>query len=71
MSYFFRSTFSQNIKPVDILQALDKYVIRGVSHNISLLRAIMGEKRFIEGDTSTSYLKEIWPEGIPITNYYN
>ncbi|OQR79789.1 propionyl-CoA carboxylase alpha chain [Tropilaelaps mercedesae] len=46
-----------------MIQALDKYVIRGVSHNISLLRAIMGEERFIKGDTSTNYLKEIWPDG--------
>lgn len=46
-----------------MISALDEYVIRGVSHNISLLRAIMGESSFIEGDTDTSYLKKIWPDG--------
>ncbi|XP_022691355.1 propionyl-CoA carboxylase alpha chain, mitochondrial-like isoform X1 [Varroa jacobsoni] len=46
-----------------MIQALDKYVIRGVSHNIALLRAVMEEERFIKGDTSTSYLTEVWPKG--------
>lgn len=38
-------------------------MIRGVSHNIALLRAVMEEERFIKGDTSTSYLTEVWPKG--------
>lgn len=46
-----------------MISALDEYVIRGVSHNISLLRAIMGEESFIRGDTDTSYLSKIWPDG--------
>lgn len=46
-----------------MISALDEYVIRGVSHNISLLRAIMGETSFIKGDTDTGYLKKTWPDG--------
>ena len=44
-------------------EALDRYVIRGVTHNISLLRDILTEKRFVEGDISTKYLQEQYPEG--------
>jgi len=44
-------------------QALDRYVIRGVTHNISLLRDIMTEKQFVEGDITTKYLFKTYPEG--------
>lgn len=46
-----------------MVDALDNYVIRGVNHNISLLRAIMTEPKFVNGETSTNYLNEIWPDG--------
>ncbi|KAG5872425.1 hypothetical protein JTB14_008891 [Gonioctena quinquepunctata] len=45
------------------IKALDSYVIRGVTHNIPLLRDILTEKRFNEGDISTNYLPEVYPEG--------
>ncbi|CAH1117584.1 unnamed protein product [Phaedon cochleariae] len=45
------------------IQALDSYVIRGVTHNIPLLRDILIEKRFNSGDISTNYLPEIYPDG--------
>lgn len=44
-------------------QALDSYVIRGVTHNISLLRDIITEKKFVEGEVTTNYLPEVYPEG--------
>ncbi|CAJ0935671.1 unnamed protein product, partial [Mesorhabditis belari] len=43
--------------------ALDTYVIRGVTNNISLLRDIVEEKRFREGDISTKYLPQTYPDG--------
>ena len=45
------------------LQALDSYVIRGVTHNISLLRDILTEPKFIAGEVTTNYLPEVYPEG--------
>ncbi|XP_028836023.1 propionyl-CoA carboxylase alpha chain, mitochondrial isoform X2 [Denticeps clupeoides] len=43
--------------------ALDNYVIRGVTHNIPLLREIIVHPRFISGDISTKFLPEVYPEG--------
>ncbi|ESO05820.1 hypothetical protein HELRODRAFT_188188 [Helobdella robusta] len=44
-------------------QALDTYVIRGVKHNIPLLRDVVTEERFVKGDISTKYLFEVYPNG--------
>jgi len=46
-----------------ISNALDHYVIRGVTHNIPLLRDIVDEKRFRSGNITTKYLPETYPEG--------
>jgi propionyl-CoA carboxylase alpha chain len=44
--------------------ALDTYVIRGVTHNIPLLREVISNKKFIDGrEISTKFLKEEFPEG--------
>uniref|UniRef100_A0A8C7KF66 Propionyl-CoA carboxylase subunit alpha n=1 Tax=Oncorhynchus kisutch TaxID=8019 RepID=A0A8C7KF66_ONCKI len=43
--------------------ALDNYVIRGVTHNIPLLREIITHPRFISGDITTNFLPEEYPEG--------
>ncbi|KAM6178493.1 propionyl-CoA carboxylase alpha chain [Rhynchocyon petersi] len=43
--------------------ALDNYVIRGVTHNISLLREVIIHSRFIQGDISTKFLSEVYPDG--------
>ncbi|XP_056147679.1 propionyl-CoA carboxylase alpha chain, mitochondrial isoform X1 [Lampris incognitus] len=43
--------------------ALDNYVIRGVAHNIPLLREIITHPRFISGDISTNFLPEVYPDG--------
>eukprot|EP00096_Caligus_rogercresseyi_P004072 TRINITY_DN1820_c0_g1_i1.p1 TRINITY_DN1820_c0_g1~~TRINITY_DN1820_c0_g1_i1.p1 ORF type:complete len:646 (+),score=206.72 TRINITY_DN1820_c0_g1_i1:631-2568(+) len=45
------------------IDALDKYVIRGVTHNIPLLRDILTEKEFRAGNLTTSYLQETYPDG--------
>ncbi|XP_041646249.1 propionyl-CoA carboxylase alpha chain, mitochondrial [Cheilinus undulatus] len=44
-------------------EALDSYVIRGVTHNIPLLREIITHPRFISGDISTNFLPEVYPDG--------
>lgn len=43
--------------------ALDQYEIRGVTHNIPLLKDVIEEKRFRSGDISTKYLQEVYPDG--------
>lgn len=45
------------------IKALDAYVIRGVTHNIPLLRDILTEARFVSGNISTNYLPEVYPDG--------
>ncbi len=44
-------------------EALDSYVIRGVTNNISLLRDIITEPHFVKGDTTTKYLPQRYPDG--------
>ncbi|KAM9567184.1 propionyl-CoA carboxylase alpha chain isoform 2-T2 [Guaruba guarouba] len=44
-------------------EALDNYVIRGVAHNISLLREVIVHPRFIQGEISTKFLPEVYPDG--------
>ena len=44
-------------------KALDNYVIRGVTNNISLLRDIVTEEHFVKGDISTAYLQQRYPQG--------
>ncbi|BFZ00362.1 hypothetical protein BsWGS_03400 [Bradybaena similaris] len=46
-----------------MIKALDSYVIKGVTHNIPLLRDIITEGRFVRGDISTNYLPEVFPDG--------
>ncbi|MBN3307634.1 PCCA carboxylase, partial [Amia calva] len=44
-------------------EALDNYVIRGVTHNIPLLREIITHPLFVKGDISTKFLPEVYPDG--------
>lgn len=44
-------------------KALDEYVIRGLRHNISLLRDVITKPTYIAGELTTSYLKEQYPDG--------
>jgi len=45
------------------INALDHYVIRGVTHNIPLLRDILTEPVFNSGTYNTGYLPETYPDG--------
>jgi propionyl-CoA carboxylase alpha chain len=44
-------------------EALGNFVIRGISHNISFLEAVMDNEKFISGDISTSFIEEQYPGG--------
>ncbi|XP_038050481.1 propionyl-CoA carboxylase alpha chain, mitochondrial-like [Patiria miniata] len=44
-------------------RALDNYIIRGVTHNISLLQEIIAHPRFVSGDIDTKFLPTEYPEG--------
>jgi len=43
--------------------ALDEYYIRGVNHNIAFLSALFAHKRFIEGNITTNFIAEEYPDG--------
>jgi len=43
--------------------ALDRFVIRGVQHNISFLSALVRHPRFIKGRITTNFIAEEYPDG--------
>jgi len=43
--------------------ALGEYIIGGVSHNISFLEALMSHPRFAEGNLSTNFIDQEYPNG--------
>jgi propionyl-CoA carboxylase alpha chain len=43
--------------------ALDRFIIRGVSHNLSFLSALMVHPRFASGQMSTNMIGEEYPDG--------
>ena len=44
-------------------RALGEYIIKGVSHNISFLEAVMAHPRFVSGDISTNFIADEYPDG--------
>ncbi|NBC23964.1 MAG: acetyl-CoA carboxylase biotin carboxylase subunit [Gammaproteobacteria bacterium] len=47
----------------EMADALDRYYIRGVSHNISFLNALILHPRFQEGRLTTNFIAEEYPDG--------
>jgi hypothetical protein len=48
----------------DVLKnALDEYVIRGVTHNTPFLRSCLNNERFITGEITTAFIEEEYPNG--------
>ncbi|KJV96236.1 propionyl-CoA carboxylase, alpha subunit [Rickettsia parkeri str. AT len=43
--------------------ALSSYIINGIAHNISFLEAVMLHPRFVNGDISTAFIQEEYPDG--------
>ncbi len=48
-------------------RALDEYFIRGISHNIPFLSALMAHPRFQTGDLTTNFIQEEYPQGFGAT----
>ena len=46
-----------------LLEALDAYEIRGVTHNIGFLAAVLARPRFASGRLTTNYIAEEFPDG--------
>ncbi len=42
---------------------VNRYVIRGVTHNVDFLRTIMENEKFLSGDLSTAFIGQQFPEG--------
>ncbi len=49
-------------------EALDAFCIRGVSHNISFLQALISHPRFLEGRLTTNFIAEEYPDGFHPTD---
>ncbi len=46
-----------------LLEALDAFHIRGISHNLAFLAAVLAHPRFVEGRLSTAFIDEEFPDG--------
>lgn len=46
-----------------IIEALDKYIIDGVKHNVSLLRSILQDPDYAAGRITTEFIPAHWPNG--------
>ena len=44
-------------------QALDEYYIRGLTHNIPFLAALVAHPRFVRGELTTNFIAEEYPDG--------
>ena len=44
-------------------EALDRFYLRGVSHNVAFLAAVLGRQRFRDGALSTDFIAEEFPGG--------
>ena len=44
-------------------EALDQFLLKGVSNNITFLSAIMSNSRFIDGNINTDFVSEEYPNG--------
>ncbi|MDH4019176.1 MAG: acetyl/propionyl/methylcrotonyl-CoA carboxylase subunit alpha [Xanthomonadales bacterium] len=49
-------------------EALDRFLIRGVAHNISFLSALMVNPRFVAGKMNTNMIGEEYPDGFQPTD---
>src|SRR6056297_2711398 len=44
-------------------QALDRFEVEGIGHNLPFLSAVMDHPRFVKGDITTAFIAEEYPEG--------
>ncbi len=43
--------------------ALDSFIIRGIRNNITFMRNILSTESFKQGNYSTDFISETWPDG--------
>ena len=43
--------------------ALDRFEVEGISHNLPFLSAVMDHPRFVTGDITTAFIEEEYPDG--------
>ena len=48
--------------------ALDRFYIRGIAHNIPFLAALMKHPRFAEGRLTTGFIEEEFPDGFQLAH---
>ena len=48
--------------------ALDRFYIRGIAHNIPFLANLMKHQRFVEGCLTTGFIEEEFPEGFQLAH---
>ena len=53
-----RATATENLQ-----KALDGYYIRGVNHNIAFLSALIAHPRFADGNLTTNFISDEYPDG--------
>ena len=47
----------------EMRRALDGFEIEGIGHNLPFLSAVMDHQKFIDGDMTTAFIEEEYPEG--------
>ncbi|WP_238366987.1 acetyl-CoA carboxylase biotin carboxylase subunit [Mesobacterium pallidum] len=47
----------------EMRQALDRFEVEGIGHNLPFLAAVMDHPKFISGDMTTAFIAEEYPEG--------
>jgi len=58
------TTAKTRLAAIDLMrEALDIYYIRGIGHNVNFLAAVMLNKRFRDGNISTNFIAEEYPDG--------
>ncbi|PCJ26127.1 MAG: propionyl-CoA carboxylase [Rickettsiales bacterium] len=48
--------------------SLSSFIIKGISHNISFLEAIISHQRFVDGNIHTGFISEEYPDGFSGAN---
>ena len=44
-------------------KSLNEFELEGIGHNIPFLSAVMQHSRFLEGDITTAFIEEDFPDG--------
>lgn len=47
----------------ELIFATDMNIIVGVNHNIPVLRDIITQPKFVSGDITTNFIKDVYPNG--------